>query len=46
MHKERILDKFSARAKAIVDNTRNVGWGFHDYLADVYYDYFPDDIVE
>ena len=46
MQKEIILDKFAARAKAIVENTRNVGWGFHDYLADVYYDYFPDDIVE
>ncbi len=45
MQKEGILNKFAARAKAIVDDTRNVGWGFHDYLADVYYGYFPDEIA-
>ncbi len=45
MQKEGILNKFATRAKAIVDDTRNVGWGFHDYLADVYYGYFPDEIA-
>ena len=45
MQKEGILNKFAARAKAIVDDTRNVGWGFHDYLANVYYSYFPDEIA-
>jgi len=45
MHKEGILNKFAVRAKAIVDDTRNVGWGFHDYLANVYYSYFPDEIA-
>ena len=24
---------------AIVDNTQNVGWGFHEELADIYYSY-------
>lgn len=29
---------FEARCKAIVDDTRGIGWGFHDYLAEVYYE--------
>ena len=45
MQKEGILNKFATRAKAIVDDTRNVGWGFHDYLANAYYSYFPDEIA-
>jgi hypothetical protein len=44
IQKEGILNKFAIRAKAIVDDTRNVGWGFHDYLAEVYYSFFPDEI--
>ncbi len=40
MKKENILHKFSDRAKMIVDNTSNIGWGFHDELGDIYSDFF------
>jgi len=44
MRKERILELFADRAKRVIEDTRDVGWGFHDYLADVYYGYFTDEI--
>ena len=40
MKKEKILDKFSDRAKVIVDDTSNIGWGFHDDLSSVYGDFY------
>ncbi len=40
MKKEKILDQFSDRAKKIVDDTRNIGWGFHDDLCSVYGDFY------
>ena len=43
MQKEGVLNKFASRARAIVNDTRNVGWGFHDYLAEVHYSYYQDD---
>ncbi len=36
MEKEGILAKFEDRSYEIVEGTRNIGWGFHDYLGDVY----------
>lgn len=30
---------FREKLMAIVDNTQNVGWGFHEGLADIYYSY-------
>lgn len=41
MEKNGLLDKFKDRALDIVNETVNIGWGFHDHLADVYY-YFYD----
>lgn len=46
MRKENLLDKFADRAKEIVDNTSNIGWGFHDYLGDVFYEFYQDDYEE
>ncbi len=40
MSKEDILGKFKDRASEIVNETENIGWGFHDYLRDVYYEYY------
>ncbi|WP_066630983.1 DUF6155 family protein [Labilibacter marinus] len=40
MSKEGILAKFEDRAYEIVENAQNIGWGFHDYLADVYSEYY------
>ncbi len=42
MAKEKILGKFSDRAKVVVDDTRNIGWGFHDELSSVYSDFYPE----
>lgn len=42
MKKEGVLDKFARRAAKVVSDTRGIGWGFHDYLADVYADFYPD----
>ena len=37
-----IQEKFQARCKKIVDDTRGIGWGFHDGLTDSYYEYFGE----
>jgi len=42
MEKEAILNKFKDRTKGIVNNTSDIGWGFHDYLGDVYYEFYDD----
>ncbi|OFX29924.1 MAG: hypothetical protein A2X08_08635 [Bacteroidetes bacterium GWA2_32_17] len=42
MKKEKILNKFSDRAKKVVDDTSNIGWGFHDELGDVYSDFYME----
>ena len=42
MKKENLLDKFADRASKIIKNTDGIGWGFHDYLADVYFDFYSD----
>jgi hypothetical protein len=42
MHKERLLDKFADRAEKAVNDTTNIGWGFHDYLYSVYSDFYDD----
>ena len=31
---------FKTRAQKIMDNTSDIGWGFHDELSSIYYDYF------
>lgn len=46
MRNNDLLEKFADKAGKIVDETSNIGWGFHDYLTDVYFDFYPDDIEE
>jgi len=36
-------DVFLARANKIVEDTNGMGWGFHDELSDIYYNYFDWD---
>lgn len=43
MKKEGLLDKFAERAHKVVDDTSDIGWGFHDYLFDVYYQFYDDE---
>lgn len=35
-----ILDKFKDRAINVVNETSGIGWGFHDYLGDVYHEHY------
>jgi len=39
--KENCLDKFDDRANKVVSETNDIGWGFHDYIAEVYFDFYP-----
>lgn len=41
MQQENLLDKFADRAGKIVNDAINTGWGFHDFLSDVYSDFYP-----
>jgi hypothetical protein len=38
--KNGILERFKGRAFKVIADTEGIGWGFHDYLADLYYQYF------
>lgn len=38
--KNGLLDKFEKRAYKIVTDTERIGWGFHDYLGDLYYQHY------
>jgi hypothetical protein len=40
MKKEDLLEKFMARARKVMDNTEDIGWGFHDEISDVYGEYY------
>ena len=42
MKKENLLGKFVERASKVVRDTRNIGWGFHDELKGIHYDYYSD----
>ncbi len=35
-----LRDEFETRCKEIVDDTRNIGWGFHDALSDSFAEHF------
>jgi len=38
---EDLLDKFHDRSLKIVNDTQDIGWGFHDNLVDQHYEYYP-----
>jgi len=40
MSKEKLLGKFADRAKKVMDDTKGIGWGFHDELGSVYFDFY------
>jgi len=42
MKKEELLEKFADRASNIIKDTDGIGWGFHDYLSDVYFNFYSD----
>lgn len=36
-----MIEEFRLRLKSIVARTGGIGWGFHDYLTDLYHDEYP-----
>jgi hypothetical protein len=46
MRKENLLDKFADRAKEVMNNTGDIGWGFGDFIWDAYNDFYPDETEE
>lgn len=42
MKKENLLDKYAGRASKVVKDTDGIGWGFHDFLTDVFFDFYSD----
>lgn len=41
-YKESILERFKDRSEKIVSDTSVIGWGFHDYLAGVFYEFYSE----
>jgi hypothetical protein len=39
-----LLDKFEHRAHKIVTDSEGIGWGFHDYIIDLFYQYYGDNL--
>lgn len=46
MEKENLLDKFKERVEKIVDDTKDIGWGFHDYIMQVWCDFYPSEFED
>lgn len=42
MEKENLLEKFADPVSTIVNETEGIGWGFHDYIYEVYYEFYPN----
>ena len=43
MEKENVLLKFEERVGKIIDDTSDIGWGFHDYLVQVWIEFYPSE---
>ena len=43
LQKENLLDQFQDRANKVIKDTEDIGWGFHDYLANVYFNFYSDE---
>jgi len=42
MERENLLEQFAEQVSIIVNETNGIGWGFHDYISEVYYEFYPD----
>ncbi|QGY47875.1 hypothetical protein GM418_30730 [Maribellus comscasis] len=42
MYENGVLEKFASRAQKVMSDTSDIGWGFHDYIAQVYIDFYAD----
>jgi hypothetical protein len=45
MSGENLLDRFASRARAVYMNSDDIGWGFSDTMAEIYYSFYHDDIT-
>ena len=41
IYKEGLLDMFQQRALQILEDTQDMGWGFHENLSDIFYQFYP-----
>lgn len=46
MHKENLLDKFENRVEKVVEDTSEIGWGFHDFLVQTWINFYPSEYDE
>ena len=42
MRKKNILNSSSERVNKVIKETENLGWGLHDYLLEIYCDFYDD----
>ena len=42
MKEHNLLPQFRGRAKKCVDATEGVGWGYHDILAQYFYEFYDE----
>lgn len=40
---EKIIDDYYDRFEDVVSSSADIGWGFHDLLAEMFHDAFPED---
>src|SRR3990172_8976370 len=40
---EEVIDAYYSRFEKLVTSTENIGWGYHDSLADIFYEAFPEE---
>jgi hypothetical protein len=40
IYKESLLDVFKERSMQILDDTQDMGWGFHDSLSEIFYQFY------
>jgi hypothetical protein len=42
IYKERLMDVFKPRSVQILDDTQDMGWGFHDSLSEIFYQFYKE----
>lgn len=42
MEKENLLEKFREKVSIIINETDGIGWGFHDSIFEIYWEFYPD----
>jgi hypothetical protein len=43
MKKENLLEKLAAQVSNIVHETNGIGWGFHEYICEIYWEFYPNE---